>query len=1077
MDRDGGIEAASLRGHRQAAGLTQQELARLAGVSVGVVRDMEQGRTVRLRNESAARLSRALGLDGYRAAQFRALAAHRAGSAVVAHGEGRGSELRLTVLRSLEAWRGGAPVNLGTVRQRAVLALLAVNANAGMHREAIIDALWRHDPPASAVNLVQVWISRLRHILDPGRLPRDPEGLLVSSGTSYRLRLTARQLDLLDFRERADRARAAASSGDAFAASELYEEALGLWRGEPLAELDVLRGHIAVAELAQQRAALVMDYAAAASAAGFQQRVIPHLRTLADREPLNERVHAHLMIALAGCGQQAAALQIYEDLRRRLDDQLGVYPGAELAGAHQAVLRQEVPATPAGARTWVATVRPSAGTGAAVQPPDASRAGRPGHHGQPGRADRAGRGLVVPRQLPAATAHFAGRAGELAALARSLDDAAAAGAVGIAAISGTAGVGKTALAVHWAHQVASRFPDGQLYVNLRGFDPSDEPLTPAEAARGFIDALAVPPERIPASLDAQIGLYRSLLAGRRMLIVLDNARDAAHVRPLLPGTAGCLVVVTSRRRLTSLAAAEGAYLVTLDVLTDAEAGKMLARRLGATRVADEPEAARELTRLCARLPLALAIAAARAADRGGVSIGALTAELRDVTVRLDALDTGESGTSMRSVFSWSYRNLTGPTARIFRVLGVHPGQDISAPAAASLAGIPVMEARRTLRELTRASLLTEPVPGRFAFHDLLRAYAMEQSETGDSEAGRAALCRVIDHYLHTSHAADQLLNPSRDPLQLDKPVPGVFPEEPAGYPQALAWFEAEHHVLLAAASHAAAAGLDRHAWQLPWALESFFDRRGHWRDWHVTQRTALAAARRSGDLIGVACAQRELGAASTQLGDHAGAHSNLSRALSLFRQLGDRVGQARCHELIGLAYESQGCHRQALRHQEEALRLYCEAAHRAGQARARNSIGWDHACLGNYRQALRWCQQALAQTRELGDRLREAVTLDSLGYAHHHLGHHRKAVACYGSALRLYRELGNLRNRATTLTHLGDTYEASGYQEAACGAWKQALDILDGLHHADAGQLRAKVRALRAGTPLPATSADAAPGT
>ena len=1069
MNRDGSAQPADLvRRHRCSAGLTQQGLADSAGISVGVVRDLEQGRTAHLRAGSASRLSRALGLDECQAAEFRLVLLRR-----VAHRGDRSGEMRLSVLGPLTAWRRGVPLALGAPRQRAVLALLALNANTGVHREMIIDALWQDDPPGSALNLVQAYVSRLRRVLDPGRPPRDAAGLLVSAGTCYRLRVAAGQLDLLASREFAGRARTAASSGDVATACELYEQALGLWRGEPLAELDVLRGHLAVAELAQQHAALVTDYAAAASAAGLQQQVIPQLRSLAGREPLNEKAHAQLMIALAGCGQQAAALQIYEDLRRLLDDQLGVYPGAELASAHQAVLRQQLPAAPASAWTWVAEVHPPSRTGQPVELDDVSPPGRRDRSGQPGGNGPEG---VVPRQLPAAAPHFVGRASALAALWRTLDEAADATAtVAISAIGGTAGVGKTTLAVHWAHQVAERFPDGQLYVDLRGFDPSGEPLTPAEAARGFLDALAVPPERIPPGLDAQTGLFRSLVADRRILVVLDNARDAAQVRPLLPGTPGCLVLVTSRLQLTSLAAAEGARLIYLDVLADAEARQLLARHLGSGRVAAEQKAATDVTQLCARLPLALAIAAARAADPRGVSIAAVAADLGDARSLLDVLDTGDAATSMRPAISCSYRNLPAAAARMFRLLALHPGPDISFPAAASLAAVPVNEALRTLRDLTCANLLSEPATGRFAFHDLLRAYAIEQARADGETSCRAALCRVTDHYLHTAHAADQRLNPARDPLQLGEPVPGVFPEQPAGYAQALSWFEAEHQVLLAAVSRAAAAGLDRHAWQLPWVLESFFDRRGHWRDWQATQRTALAAAQRSGDPVAEACAHRELGAASTHLGDHDGAHSSLSRALGLFRQLGDRLGQARCYELIGLAFENQGRHRQALGHQEEALRLYGDAAHRAGQARARNSIGWSHAWLGNYRQALHWCQQALVQTRELGDRLREAVTWDSLGYAHHHLGHYRQAIACYGNALRLYWELGNLRNRATTLAHLGDTYQASGYQEVARGAWKQALDILDGLHHPDAGQVRARVRAPGPAPASPPASVDAAP--
>lgn len=352
MNRDDGEKAAKLiRRYRQAAGLTQQELASRAGVGVGVVRDLEQGRTAHVRRESAARLSKALGLDGYHAAELNSVAWPHAARTRGARRSRPARGLRLRVLGPVDAWRGGVPVALGTARQRAVLALLALSANVGLHREAIIDALWQDDPPDSAVNVVQAWVGRLRRVLDPGRRPRDPDGLLVSAGTSYRLRLTAREFDLLDVRERASRARAAAWSGDPAAAGALYQSALELWTGEPLADLDVLRGHSAVAELAHLRTTLVLRFAESAFKSGEHDQVLPHLRSLAARDPLNEQAHAQLMIALAGCGQQAAALALFEAIRHRLDDQLGVYPGAELVRAHQTVLRQDLPPVVPGQRT------------------------------------------------------------------------------------------------------------------------------------------------------------------------------------------------------------------------------------------------------------------------------------------------------------------------------------------------------------------------------------------------------------------------------------------------------------------------------------------------------------------------------------------------------------------------------------------------------------------------------------------------------------------------------------------------------------------------------------------------------
>jgi hypothetical protein len=439
-------------------------------------------------------------------------------------------------------------------------------------------------------------------------------------------------------------------------------------------------------------------------------------------------------------------------------------------------------------------------------------------------------------------------------------------AVVISAIDGTAGIGKTALAVHWAHRVAGQFPDGQLYVNLRGFDPDGPVLTPDKAIRGFLDALQVDPHRVPSTLDAQAALFRSLLTGRRMLIVLDNARDSDQVRHLLPGTRGCLVLVTSRNLLTGLLATHGAHPLTLDLLSDGEARDLLIQRLGAARVTAEPEAVDQLVATCARLPLALAIVAARA-QRTGFALAALAAELRDAGHGLDALDTGDPASQVRAVFSWSYTTLSAPAARLFRLLGLHPGPDIDAAAAAGLTARPLPETRRLLTELTRVNLLTEHLPGRYTFHDLLRAYATEQTHAVDTDhQRRAATTRLLDHYLHTSNMAERLLNPTKEAVDLLPAQPGVTPHQLADRQQALDWFTIERPVLLAAVEHAAATGLDTHAWQLPWTMWTFLNRQGHWHDWAAAGRVAVAAAKRVADLPTQARAHRALADAYTPMG-------------------------------------------------------------------------------------------------------------------------------------------------------------------------------------------------------------------
>jgi tetratricopeptide (TPR) repeat protein/transcriptional regulator with XRE-family HTH domain len=694
------------------------------------------------------------------------------------------------------------------------------------------------------------------------------------------------------------------------------------------------------------------------------------------------------------------------------------------------------------------------------------RASRPAPPGQPaappqGRrpaGERAWEGM--PRQLPAAVGCFAGRVGELAALTRMLDRAGAGGPgmVVISAIGGTAGVGKTALALHWAHQVAERFGDGQLYVNLRGFDPSGAPAAPEAAMRGFLDALGVPPERIPPGPEAQAGLYRSLLADRRMLIVLDNARDEQQVRPLLPASPASLVLVTSRSQLGGLAAAEGARLVNLDVLTHGEAVHLLTARLGTARAAAEPAAADQIARLCAHLPLALSVAAARAAARPGFPLAALADELADATGRLDALDAGDPGSSVRAVFSWSYRQLTPDAARMFRLLGIHPGPDISVSAAASLAGISEPEARRLLGGLARAHLIAEHIPGRYASHDLLRAYAAEQAHHTDSQPDRdAATGRVLDHYLHTAAGASRLLYPAMEPVVLAQPRPGAGAGRPADYSQALSWFEAEHQVLLAALSLAAGSGFDTHAWQLPWAMTTFLEIRGHWQEWAVTQRIALAAATRLGDTAAQALSGRLLANACIDLGDHDQARGHLASSLRLYQRLGNRLGEAKVHRSLHLLADRQGRYVDALGHAEQALCLCQAIGDKANEADTLNDVGWCHALLGDYQQARVFCRQAITLSAEADNRWAEGDAWHSLGYAEHHLGNLAEAAACYQRALSLYREAGGRFSEADTLTRLGDTRHAADEQAQAREAWQQALAILENLQHPDARQVRAKL--------------------
>ncbi|WP_316781787.1 BTAD domain-containing putative transcriptional regulator [Streptomyces sasae] len=665
---------------------------------------------------------------------------------------------------------------------------------------------------------------------------------------------------------------------------------------------------------------------------------------------------------------------------------------------------------------------------------------------------------AAPAQLPPGSAGFTGRVDELAQLDALLDDVGRRpAAVVVSALSGMGGVGKTALAVHWARQARPAFPDGQLYVNLRGFDPGGAPLPPDRALRGFLEALGVPAARLPESPDAQVGLYRSLLSGRRVLVVLDNARDADQVRPLLPGAPGCLALVTSRAPLTGLAAAEGARLLALDLLGAEECRDLLAARLGAARVAAEAAAVDEIVVRCAGLPLALAVVAARAAARPAVPLAAFADELRTADRILDPLDTGDPVTAVRTVFDWSYRTLSPEAARLFRLLGLHPGPDADLTSLAALAGVGVGRVRAPLAELTAAHLLIEHTRHRYTCHDLLRAYAVELvAEHDDARATRAATRRVLDHYLHTAYAADALLTRRRHPMTLAPAEPGALPRQLADYDEALAWLIAEQSVLLSAVERPSP-GLDAHTWQLAATLTTFLERQGNWQALTDIHTVALRAAECHEDPAGQAAAHRGLGLARFQLRDRQGARYHFTRALGLFRRLDNHAGQARtCQNLAKMAW-AHGVTREALHYSRRCLEHFRLAHDRGGQAVALNDIGWYLAELGELGEALEHCRQALPLVQATGDLSGQAHTWDSLGYIHRRLGRHTTAVECYDRALPLFRKTGDLRSEAICLTYLGDTHEAAGAPGPALDAWRRALDLFDELGLPEARALRTKI--------------------
>ena len=917
--------------------------------------------------------------------------------------------MRIRVLGTVDIANGSGYVVAGPAKQSCVLAVLACSPGQPVPVDTLIDRVWSQYPPRHARDALYLYASRLRHVLRSAGIHLD------KTGSGYRLDVPPDEVDLHLARTLAAEARAARRAGSTGTAVERYRRATALWRGTPLSGVGGDWAAGVREALDRERLILLGERFEIELELDRHAEVLTELSALASAYPLAEPLVGQLMLALHRSGRTAEALDCFARTRERLREELGVDPGPALSGLHRQLLRgdRSAPALPA--------------------PP-----------------------LAVPRQLPAAPGQFVGRSAQLKVLDRL---ASANGtAIVIAVIAGMAGIGKTATALHWAHRVTDRFPDGQLYVNLRGFEPTGSPMTPAEAVRGFLDALEVPPHRIPSTLDAQAGLYRSLVAGRRILVVLDNARDAEQVRPLLPGSPGCLVLVTSRSQLTGLVAAEQAHPLALDLLTGAESRTLLARRLGDDRVAAEPAAVGELIARCARLPMALAVVAARAATNPGLPLDGLAGQLREAGGGLDPFTGEDPATDARVVFSWSYRALGEPAARLFRLLGLHPGAELTTPAVASLADLPPDRARSLLAELARAHLLTEAAPDRFVCHDLLRAYATELVYTVDSEPDRrAAVRRLLDHYLHTALAADRLIHPNRHPISVPAPVTGVALEPLGDAPAALAWCAAEYAGLLAAFDLAARAGFDRHTWQLGWTLMNLLQRRGRFQQQAEISATALAAAERLHDRAGQAHAHRALARAYTQLDRFDDSEAHLRQALDLAGELGDRAGQAQTHLALSWALERQARYAEALEQAEQGLALFRVAEHRVGQARALGTVGWYHSLLGKYDEALTYCQQSVAELSQLGERHAEAASWDTLGHAHHHLGNHEKSTECYHRAVDLYHALGDRHVEATVLLHLGDTREAAGDLAAAELAWQRALDILDDLGHADAGQARARL--------------------
>jgi DNA-binding SARP family transcriptional activator/tetratricopeptide (TPR) repeat protein len=935
----------------------------------------------------------------------------------------------LAILGPLLVHDGEAQVDVPQGRLRVLLAALLLHAGNPVAADALAEMVWDGSPPSGAAVTLRSHVVRLRRVLGPRAETR-----LVTRYPGYLLQVTEEEVDALRFRGLCRDGGAALREGAWARADALLGEALGLWRGAPLADVasESLRRDEGQ-DLEELRLQAEEWRTGAALHLGRHDELVPRLQSLAARHPLREGFHGQLMLTLYRCGRQAEALAAYRRAREVLVTELGAEPGPGLQDLHQRILS----ADPALAVT---------------------------EQTRPAEAESQ---QAVPRELPPTVPGFTGRSVELQALTGLLDrpGSPAPGAVVISAIGGTAGVGKTALAVHWAHQVAGRFPDGQLYVNLRGYDP-DQPVSAADALAGFLRSLGVLGQDIPPEPEQRAARYRSLLAGKRMLVVLDNASSAGQVRPLLPGTPACAVLVTSRDALAGLVARDGAARLNLDVLPPGETVALLRTLIG-LRVDTEPAAAAELAAQCCRLPLALRVAAELAAARPTVPLAALTGELADLRTRLDLLDAGgDPGTEVRAVFSWSCRHLPADAARAFRLLGMHPGPGFEPYATAALTDITVQQARRALDVLARAHLIQPAAPGRYGMHDLLRGYARELAATVDGgEEQYAALTRLFDHYLHTAAAAMDTLYPAERHRRPRIPRPATPVPPLPGPAAAREWLDAERAALVTAATHtahdwpghttrlaatranpataaqAAGHGWPAHAIRLAAILFRYLESAGHYAEIVSVNTRARRAARDIGDRTAEAEALNNMTIVDLQQGRYEQAGDQLEQALALYQETGDRNGEARALGNLGILRYQQGRYQQAIGYQQRSLKLRRDAHDQAGEANTLNNLGLTGTRQGHYAKAADHLEQALALYQETGDRNGEAYALSNLGHVNALQASYQQAAARLDQALALFRETGDPVGEAAVLTHLGELSLLLGRHPQAGDYHRQAVAL------------------------------------
>lgn len=978
----------AVRRHRLVAGFTQEELAGRAGVSVRTLRDLEHGRVRQPRARSVRGLADALGLP---AAERDSLLA------ALTSADGDDRLPRVGVLGPLVVSRVGVVVEVRSQRQRTLLGLLALHHGQAVPISEIIDMLWGERPPRTARNLVQMYAGELRVLLGA-------TSVLLRAG-GYVLELPARRLDLAEFDDLAGQAY---HEGKTERALGLLVEALRCWRGGVLADAGTrLRQHPRAVAAEQGRIAAAIALADLANSLDRPAVAADLLPAICREAPLHEELHARWMVVLARVGQQAEALRVFMELRDRLDTELGVEPGAHLRGVHLEVLRGRL--TMAASPAWRA----------------------------------------VPAQLPAAASDFTGRAEQLDVLHQL---SVSSHAVVIASVAGMAGVGKTALAVHTAHQIADRYPDGQLFLDLHGYTQGIAPVEPGEALDRMLRALDVPEAQIPAGLDERAALYRTRLADARVLIVLDNASAEAQVAPLLPGAPGSLVLITSRRRLAGL---DHTHVLSLDMLPVPDAVTLLTRTAGDGRLRDQPpHLLVELVELCGRLPLAIRIAAARLRSHPTWQLSHLIERLRDKRQRLGELEAGQR--SVAAALTVSYDQLHPDQQHAYRLLGLHPGPDIDSYAAAALFDSTPPYAARLLDQLHETHMLLELVPGRYRFHDLLRSHARGRTEAEDSVTDRrTAVCRLIVWYVHAAEAARKVLDPHRvRRLRLPSLPDTCELPEFRDYEHALAWFEAERATLIAIVDAATDSGLLDVAWQLPWVLLSYFYRRSLWDDWISCYQRGLDAALASADRYGEGVMYTGLGVAHSDLRKYTTAIDYHERAHAIFEDLGDPHGQAWNLNNLGVIYVELNRLNEAADCFQRAMPMFRDTGEAQGEAICLNNLGDTARRLGQLDTAIEHLKRALGVQRRADDRAGFQYTLHSLGDVHHDIGHYEQAVQYYHEAVATTHALGDQRKLARSLSQLARTLDTVGDINAARQYRQQALEILETLGDDQADALR-----------------------